>query len=413
MRRPSIRVRLTLWYGGLFLLAGVLLLALNFALVARSLPIEHTEEIRRLIAARLGVSEETLLEAHPDALSALAQGRRDTPVSDSHVVQYGELFGAIAAELRRSTLDQLLIQSAAALLAVGALSVGIGWFMTGRMLRPVHAIASAARGISEENLETRIALGGPHDELRELADQFDAMLDRLQVAFDTQREFIAHASHELRTPLTIIKTELEVTLGNQEPTREELARLADVARRAIARTEKLIDHLLMLARAGEPLRRQDRVDLAEVAQRALEDREAEISACKLRVSTDLREAPVQGDPVLLDSLVTNLLDNAIRYNRDGGEVRLSTVEENGWVRVQLSNDGPAIPADQVERLFERFTRFEQSRSRATGGYGLGLAIVRAIARGHGGEVRGSARAEGGLVVSVRLPSVPPVADTAP
>ena len=401
-RWSTIRLQLTLWYGSLFLLAGALLLALNFALVARNFPTGEGD-VRTAVMDRLGLPRDefapgTALEFRPAGAARAASAERGVFVTD--------FIDGIALELRGDTLRQLVVQSTIALFAMAIVSVGLGWWMAGRMLRPLHEIAGTMRGISERRLDARVALEGPPDELKELADQFDAMLDRLQVAFAAQREFVANASHELRTPLAIIRTELDVTLAAAEAgtgTADELRHMGEVVRRAIARTEDLIDRLLVLARAGEPLARSEPIDLAQAAEHALEAHRARIEERGIEARLDLQPARFTGDPVLIDSLVSNLVDNAVRYNEDGGRLVVATAEHDGRAVLRVENEGADVQAEDVGRLFERFSRGERSRSRETGGYGLGLPIVQAIAGAHHGSVEARPRDGGGLVVEVRLP----------
>ena len=400
LARPSIRLRLTLWYGGLFLLAGSVLLALNFALVARNFPADG-DDLRENVEQRFDLEPGELRgefffvverPATPGRSATVRRGVAATP-----------LFDSVISHIKTDTLQQIVWQSGIALALMAVVSIGLGWFVAGRMLRPVEGIAATARRISEASLEERIALGGPSDELKDLADQFDAMLDRLQSAFEAQREFVANASHELRTPLTIIRTELDVTLDDPDAGREQLERTAEVVRRAIDRTEGLIDRLLVLARAEEPLLRGEERDLAEALRQALDAREAEIAELGLRVTLDLGEANVEGDPMLLDRLAGNLVDNAVQHNEQDGWIEIASAYDEGTATVRIANGGPRIPAEEAPRLFERFARLERARTSARAGYGLGLSIVRAIVRAHRGEVTASAPPEGGLAVEVTLP----------
>ena len=281
----------------------------------------------------------------------------------------------------------------------------------------MHKIAATARRISEQNLDERIALAGPSDELRELADQFDAMLDRLQSAFDAQREFVANASHELRTPLAIIRTELDVTLEDGRATPDHLTAMRDGVRRAIDRTEGLIDRLLLLARAEEPVERLEAVELDLAARRAVHALAPQIAERRIAVDASaLAPALVRGDPMLLDRLVGNLVENAVQHNepdgwnhdRDrrgrGNRDAAETAAGEGTATLRVANGGGAITAEELPRLFDRFTRRDRSRSRQTGGYGLGLSIVRAIARAHRGSAEATALPGGGLAVEVALPT---------
>ena len=398
--QPSIRLRLTLWYGALFLLAGTVLLALNFALVARNFP-SGGEDLRDALEERLDPQAGDL-RGEFTFLVQRAPGRGRQGVLQA--VPASSLFDIIVAGIKEDTLRELLWRGSIALGLMAVASVGLGWFVAGRMLRPVHEIADTARRITDERLEERIDLAGPPDELKDLADQFDAMLDRLQTAFEAQREFVANASHELRTPLAIIRTEIDVTLDDPDAGREQLEATAEVVRRAIERTEGLIDRLLVLARAEGPLRLGEETDLADAARRALDARAEDIEALAL----DLAEAPVEGDRMLLDRLVGNLVDNAVDHNEPGGWIEVRTRAADGAVTLRCANGGPLIPADEAPRLFERFARLERARTAGRGGYGLGLSIVRAIVRALRGSAMAEALAGGGLGVEVSLPrSQPP------
>ena len=261
----------------------------------------------------------------------------------------------------------------------------------------MHRLTAAARAASEQDLSQRIALEGPRDELRELADTFDTMLERLDRAFTSQRQFIANASHELRTPLTVMRTAIDVVLAKPEPTREELVSMAAEVRQAVGHSERLIEALLVLARNDQARTLTEPLDLAAVSEDALEGR----TANGITTTTTLDEAPVTGDEVLLERLVANLLDNAERYNIAGGTVTISTDTDDGASVVRVVNTGPVVPPDQVERLFLPFTRLDD-RTRHDG-FGLGLALVSSIAAVHGGTVHATAVPAGGLDITVRLP----------
>ncbi len=396
--RLSIRLRLTLWYGALFLLAGSVLLALNFALVARNFP-AGGQEMRGALEERLDLEAGELR----GDFTLLLQRRLGPARGGFRALPGDSVVNNLVSQLESDTLGTLVWQSSIALGLMAFVSVGLGWFVAGRMLRPVHEIADTVRRISDERLNERISLRGPPDELKDLADQFDAMLDRLETAFEAQREFVANASHELRTPLAIIRTELDVTLEDPGARREQLEATAGIVRRAIERTEGLIDRLLVLARAEGALERGERTDLARAARLALDAREADITRLDLRLRPELAEAEVWGDPMLLDRLVGNLVDNAIVHNEPGGWIEVATAQGPETATLRVTNGGPLIPAGEAPGLFERFVRAEGSRTRGRGGYGLGLSIVRAIVRAHRGQVTARALAEGGLTVEVSLP----------
>ena len=392
--RWSIRLRLTLWYGGLFLVAGFMLLAINYFLVQRNFP-TNREDVRVAAVERLGLPvavlnpERELFQPPPDFRGERRRG-----------FGFGEVFDGIALEVRNETLRELLVQSSVALGLMSVASVGLGWFVAGRMLRPVHGISETMREISDQRLDRRIELDGPNDELQELAGQFNVMLDRLQQAFDAQREFVSNAAHELRTPLTIMRTELDV--ADPDATEAERTESVAVLRRAVTRSEELIDRLLILARADAGPEREERVALRALIDEALEEIASDTAVRELRVEIRGDDAEVTGDRVLLGRLVANLVENAVHYNRERGNVDIELSSTDG-VRLTVANDGAPIEEPGLDRLFARFARGERSRSRETGGTGLGLAIVQAIARAHGAVVDATARAEGGLEVSVTWP----------
>ena len=309
----------------------------------------------------------------------------------AHGVQAG------AAAQRRTTLTHLLLYSLLGLAGAALLAAAAGWITAGRILAPVHRLTAAARAASEQDLSQRIALQGPRDELRELADTFDAMLERLDRAFTSQRQFIANASHELRTPLTVMRTAMDVVLAKPEPTREELVSMTGEVRQAAAHCERLIEALLVLARNDQARALTVPLDLAAVAEDALEGRTAD----GITTTTTLAEAPVTGDQVLLERLVANLVDNAERYNLADGTISISTTTDNRTSLVRVVNTGPVVPPDQVDRLFLPFTRLDD-RTRHDG-FGLGLALVSSITAVHGGTVDATAMPAGGLDITIRLP----------
>ena len=224
------------------------------------------------------------------------------------------------------------MQYVLALAAMTALSVLLGWLVAGRALRPLQQITSTARRVSQDTLDERIALEGPRDELKELADTFDAMLERLSGAFASQRRFVANASHELRTPLTVMRTELEVTLADPDATNAELRTMAEAVHDALDRTERLVQSLLTLARSEGAVTRRDPMDLARAARVALEHTARDADAAGLAVTADLHPAPVAGDRSLLERLVANLVENAVVHNRPGGRVSVTTSSRDGRER---------------------------------------------------------------------------------
>ncbi|HEX6686393.1 MAG TPA: HAMP domain-containing sensor histidine kinase, partial [Candidatus Limnocylindrales bacterium] len=262
----------------------------------------------------------------------------------------------------------------------------------------------SARRLSAESLGERIALRGPRDEVAELADTFDAMLDRLQATFSSQRQFVANASHELRTPLSVIRTELDVTLADPDADADELRRMAGVVRAATLRAGQLVDALLLLARTdGMGLGVLERVDLATVVGSAWQAVRTEAERRHLRTSFACVAALSAGDPALLERVAGNLLENAVRHNVAGGWLDVRTIAGPSWVTLRVSSSGTAVDPERVEELFESFRRGGVDRT-AHSGTGLGLAIVRAVVKAHHGTVSAEAVAGGGLTVTVHLPA---------
>ena len=383
--RTTLRWRLTLVIGGVTVAVGLLLLVLSFVLVDR--------------ATR---------EGSVDFGSLGAVDRRTGTFVTLNDVQ---------DDLRREALRQLYTQGLLVLLVLAALGVALAYVLSGRVLRPLQQITATAQRLSAEQLAERIDLPGPNDELKVLADTFDAMLGRLQASFEAQRRFVADASHELRTPLAVMRTEVDVALADPDATTEELRASAEVVRTATERADRLVDGLLLLARSDalspDRLPVRERVELSAVAAAGLRALRGEIADRGLVVEVAWAPAPVQGDPVLLERLAGNLVENAVRHNVDGGPVQASTgTTADGRVWLAVANGGAELTAEQVEPLFEPFRRAGTART-ATRGAGLGLSIARALAAAHGGDVLAAPRRGGGLVVRVDLPAAPAAAGEAP
>ena len=397
----TIRLKLTLWCGGLFLLAGALLIALNYFMVRDSLTLAPGKA-RAVIAERHGIDPEEL-EPH------VIPGRpgEKPPVIEINFFENGvsmtRVLEEALRELRDESLHQLWTKSLIALAVMAVLMFASAWWLAGRMLRPVHAITSTARKLSGSNLSERIGLKGPRDELTELADTFDDMLGRLDTAFTAQKEFVANASHELRTPLTIIRTEIDVALSDPEMSRDEMEEMGAAVGEAVERSESLINGLLILAQA-ERAPAQSRVDLAEIAANEVDLASNEADGMGLRLELDLQSAPVKGERTLLGRMTGNLVENAIRHNMPGGWFSVKTSLEAGRAVVEVANSGPVVSTEDAGRLFDRFYRPDKSRSRKTGGFGLGLAIVKSVVSAHGGTVELEAPKTGGLYVKVSLPA---------
>ena len=396
--RTTVRLRLTLLYGGLFLLAGAVLLAFNYAMVRNNLPAEDVV-----------FSAEAPAEFFPGGPfigpGGLPFGQGGVVIVNGERVPV-EALENLPEQVRDDALHELLIQSATALGLMAVASIGLGWVVAGRVLRPLHEITATARRLSEQNLDQRIALTGPSDELKELADTFDAMLARLDAAFDSQRRFVANASHELRTPLAIMRAEIDVTLADPEATPEQLRAMARTVSYAVARSEKLIDSLLVLARGERSVDEKSPADLADATRIAVEQLRGDAERADVRIETTLDPAPVEGNPALVEQLARNLVDNAVRYNVAGGWVHVTTGESDGQALLRIANSGPVIDAGEVASLFEPFRRADPDRTGSARGSGLGLSIVRAVATAHGGRVSARPFREGGLELTVLFPLRP-------
>ncbi len=315
------------------------------------------------------------------------------------------------SELRDSTLGALLKNSALALILVGLVAAAAAYAIATRALAPVHAITATARRVASQNLGERIGLTGPRDEVVELADTFDEMLDRLDAAFSSQRRFVANASHELRTPLATSRALLEVALADPDAPEQ----LTSVGRQLLAvngRSEQLIEGLLVLARSEHQLTDTAEVDLAAVAEHAADSLDREFTDAGVTLRQRLETVPVRGSAVLLERLAVNLLQNAARHNVAGGEATIRTYVDGDDAILELANTGAVVPADAADGLFEPFRRLGDERH-AGRGVGLGLSIVRSIARTHGGTATAHSRPGGGLLVRVAFPATAPRADVRP
>jgi signal transduction histidine kinase len=390
-RRPrlTVRARLTVLYTGLFAVCGAIVVAVSYILVARLEPQGQNQQAPASFLARCRSEQ---LSTHPnDHLLAKCNA-------------YFQLQGA--RHQRDVTLSHLLQYSLITLAVVIALAAVLGWIAAGRALRPVHRITTAARAASERNLSARVALHGPRDELQELAETFDEMLDRLQIAFEGQKRFIANASHELRTPLAVMRATVDVVLDNSDSTPKDLRGMAADIRAAVDHAEHLIGALLILARNEGGLAVRDEVDLATVTEDVLDT----ASRRDRRVHATLEPALVLGDPVLVERLVANLVDNAARYNTAGGDIWVSTRTIAGSSQLIVANTGPLINSADAGRIFQPFQRLKDRTSHE--GFGLGLTIVASIAAVHGGTATARPRDDGGLSVTVTFASAEsPAPDT--
>jgi hypothetical protein len=403
--RPTIRIRLTLLYGGMFLIAGILLLSIIYLLAAQALNTGSDPLFNIAGGTDIKVTSENCPAVN----------------SDQTLGQFNEAISNCIDHQRNVALDNLLSRSLLALLGLAVIAFAFGYAMAGRVLSPLGRITRTARAVAGSDLSRRIELDGPDDELKELADTFDDMLERLQRAFTAQQRFVGNASHELRTPLAINRTLLEVHLSDPGAP-VELQQLGRTLLATNERSEQLVEGLLLLARSDNQIVERKPVDLAEVASQAIDQVRSEADAKGVEICGERAAAVVQGNGVLLERIALNLVQNAVRYNvaneevqreallnkggggrREGGWVEVTTEVQHGQAVLVVSNTGPVVPAYEIDNLFEPFRRLRTERTGSDKGVGLGLSIARSVARAHGGHIAAEPREGGGLVMRVALP----------
>jgi signal transduction histidine kinase len=395
--RTTIRLRLALAQAGIFAIVAAALVGGIYLLTARSLGSDSTGP-RSKAERALGLPAGTLI-------GDLGLPRGDLPSGSlSTRPPLFQIAADVQAQTRAQLLDRVLLFSAILVGVAIILTFVVAWLVARRSLRPLRWITSRARTISANDLRQPIALEGPRDELRELADTFDEMLYRLDRTFEGQRLFAANASHELRTPLTLIRTKLDVTLAKPHVSREELDRMARTIRAAVDRSSQLIDALLTLARTSGPLA-HEAVALDRTARDVLDDLHDEAGERAISVESDLIPCAVVGDPVLLDHLVRNVVSNAVVHNVDGGFLEVHTYQDD-QAHLIVTNGGPVIPTASVEDLFLPLHRGGSDRIQdGTQGFGIGLAIVKAVTETHRGSVIATALVDGGLTIEIALPTI--------
>jgi signal transduction histidine kinase len=384
-RRPrrTARLRLTVLYGGaVFLACGATVLAVTYLVYgmlgnATRLPhpVLHLYKQRKVVSSA----------AVPPAEAAI------------RVAGLGQL-----------SLDrqQLLIAAGIALAVIAVAAAAIGWLIAGRVLRPLRTITAAARRISASSLHERLALPGPDDELKELADTLDSLFARLEASFDAQRRFAASASHELRTPLTRERTLLQVTLADPAATTGTWQAVSRELLASNAGQEHLIEALLILASSEAGPAQREPADLAAITSAALAAARPAVSRLGLHVQAHIQPAALDGDPLLVQQLAANLIDNAVRHNIPGGDIQITTGTSQAGAVLSVTNSGQVIPSAEVDRLFQPFQRLGPRPARRDGGHGLGLSIVRAIATAHGATIAAQPRPGGGLAIDVTFPRHP-------
>jgi signal transduction histidine kinase len=396
--RRTVRMRLTVLYASLFLASGAILLTIAYVLVLRSVPhgvlfARRADGAVLVGRSELGVSPDARLPA-PRLLGGFSEA--DAPL----IRERARELRAHAIDERATDLRLFLIQSGIVLALMTAMSAVLGWIVAGRVLRPLRMITRTAQDISANNLNARLALTGPKDELTELGDTIDGLLARLEKAFQSQRQFVANAAHELRTPLARQRTLIQVAVSDPAATAESLRAAHERVLAANRQQQRLIDTLLTLARSESGLDRREPFDLSHVTEHVLSAREQDARRRQLHLSVTLDPAPIAGDPRLVECLVANLVDNAVRHNHVSGHIDVHTRTTKGMSVLFLANSGPLIPPSVVDRLFQPFQRLSEIPGRAAGGLGLGLSIVQAVAVAHDATVTARPRSEGGLEISV-------------
>jgi signal transduction histidine kinase len=350
--RPTARLRLTGYFGGLFLVSALALLTVTYLLF-----------------------RQTGGQGEPQA-----------------VLQH------------TTDVHKLLITCLIAFTVVGVLAIASGWLVAGRVLRPLRTMNDTARNISANNLHERLTLNGPDDEFTELGGTLNDLLGRLDASFQSQERFVANASHELQTPLTLERSLLEAALVNRGTTAESWRSTGQRLLAANEQQSRLIDALLTLARSQRGLARLARIDLAEIAEDVIDARDHHMARLRLSVQATLNPAPMHGDPDLLESLVSNLVDNAIRHNSADGRIEITTSMRSGAAVVSVGNTGPVIPTTETTRLLQPFEQLSKGRVRTGDGHGIGLAIVQAIVTTHSATLNLQPRPAGGLDVEVLFPA---------
>ncbi|MFE3018634.1 sensor histidine kinase [Streptomyces sp. NPDC059256] len=436
-----LRTRLTLIYGGLFMVAGVVILATVYVFFNQELnrvsPKVIEKSLKQAAPSSLASPPATAVPSSPPSpsfsslpsvkpsqpASASTPGPMGSPAPGAPSTTFYDRHGQLVSSdlpgvwlkeqrevIQDAAVTSLLAQGGVALVVVGGTAAVVGWLVAGRVLAPLHRVTETARRIAAapaagRGLHERIALQGPDDEVKDLADTFDTMVERLDRSFDGQRRFVANASHELRTPLTLGRALVEVAMHRRTAS-EDVRQLGESLLEINSRHERLISGLLLLADSENEIADRLPVDLADIVNHVVSQTAAEASRSGITVHECAQEALTTGDALLLERMVHNLVENGIRHNAgDGGALYVvSRTGADGAAEVEVSNTGPAVPPYDIPGLFEPFRRLGADRLVSAKGAGLGLSIVRAVARAHGGTVNASPREGGGLVVTATLPA---------
>jgi signal transduction histidine kinase len=439
--KTTVRWRLTLLYGGLFLVSGAALLAFTYTLAEKTTTtrtpvrsiVQHAVATKHAPPSPTGngsASANSLISRGLNYSGTLRKVRASAslppgvtpnftqvangdggPPSPRALKEFRQFFSngpgskAIAfvvTQQRVSDLHQLIVESSIALAVMALISAALGWLVAGRVLRPLRTMTSTTKQISETSLDRRLAMAGPRDELRQLADTIDGLLERLEAAFDAQRRFVANASHELRTPLTAARAMLEMIISDPDATvdtfRETCVQVLDESEQQ----EQLIDALLALAQGQRGIDQREPIELAAIVGDVVARERREASLRGVTLDASLEPALVVGDRRLIERLASNLIENAIRHNIPSGHVGIRVAADAGRASLEVVNTGPLVPEAQVQRLLQPFQRLAPERQGHREGLGLGLSIVAAIANAHNAELDVHPSPGGGLDVEVRF-----------
>lgn len=427
--KTTVRWRLTLLYGGLFLICGAGLLAITYTLLSSATTVSAPFPAG-LFQGRGSVTGNVVpgpLRSPPQGRPSNARTARVPPSGApraftniptrikralaSRAGQQAVTF--VVAKQRVSDLHHLEVESGIALAIMAIISGVLGWLMAGRVLSPLRTITVTTQQISEASLHRRLAMPGPRDELRQLADTIDGLLERLERAFAAQRRFVANASHELRTPLTTVRALLEMVLSDPHASLATFRETCEHVLDENEQQEQLIDALLTLARGQRGLDQREPVDLQALVAEQVDQHEAQALTRAVQFKVSLDPAQVYGDRRLLARLVANLIENAIRHNTMGGRVDIALDASKPHTVLRIANSGPALTADDARRILQPFQRVARDRTSLDGGLGLGLSIVAAIADAHDAELEVHPQSAGGLEVEVRFPASPTPEETTP
>ena len=410
--RRTARLRLTVLYGAAFLACSATVVTSIYFFFGRMVHFSGKPPTMHVSGQSRGVTPgEKAAAAHAVAVraevNAALQAASKNPAVRAVLLQAKTTAEHAALGQIHYDMGQLLIVCAIALAVIAVAAAAIGWIIAGRVLRPLSAITAAARRISATSLHERLALHGPDDELKELADTLDGLFARLEASFDAQRRFAANASHELRTPLTRERTLLQVTRADPAATTTTWQAVSGELLTSNAEQEHLIEALLTLASSETGPGQHQPADLAAITSTALATARPAITRHALHIQASIQPALLDGDALLIQQLAANLIDNAIQHNHPGGDIQITTSTSHHSAVLSVTSSGQVIPPADIDRLFQPFQRLGPRPARRDGGHGLGLSIVKAIATAHAATITAQPRPGGGLAITVTFPPPAP------